>query len=135
MASALYDKGREGFLTGSISWSGDNIKAVLINTSNYTVNLATDQYYSIIAANTRVAVSGNLTSKTTAAGVADADDVTFSTVSGAQSSAIVLFKDTGVESTSPLIAYIDSATGLPVTPGGGDITISWSNLSSRIFKL
>jgi hypothetical protein len=34
-----------------------------------------------------------------------------------------------------LIAYIDTATGLPVTPGGGDIDITWDNGSNKIFKL
>lgn len=36
--------------------------------------------------------------------------------------AIVIVKDTGTEATSPLIAYIDTATGLPIAPNGGDIT-------------
>ena len=33
----------------------------------------------------------------------------------------MIYKDTGSEATSPLIAYIDTATGLPITPNGGDI--------------
>lgn len=36
---------------------------------------------------------------------------------------------------SPLIAYIDTATGLPVTPNGGDITIAWDSGANKIFKL
>jgi hypothetical protein len=34
-----------------------------------------------------------------------------------------------------LIAYIDTATGLPVTPNGQNITVSFDNGSNRIFKL
>ncbi len=34
-----------------------------------------------------------------------------------------------------LIAYIDTATGMPVTPNGGDITIAWDNGANKIFKL
>jgi len=77
-----------------------------------------------------------LTNKTVTNGVFDADDVTFSSVTGSAVSQIVIYKDTGTASNSPLIAYFDSPTsGLPITPNGGNITIAWSNDSSKIFKL
>jgi hypothetical protein len=135
MANALYDNGRESFLKGEISWNGDNIKVVLVDAADYVVNLATHQFLSDIPAGARVATSGNLTSKTTAAGVADAADVTFTAVSGDISEALVIYQDTGVEGTSRLIAYIDSATGRPVTPNGGDIQVQWQGTSPNIFKL
>ena len=43
---------------------------------------------------------------------------------GAES--VVELKDTGTTSTSNLIAFWDTATGLPVTPNGGDITVTFS---------
>ena len=135
MANALYDKGREAFLTGGINWSGDSIKAVLVDTGAYTVNLATHQFLSDIPAGARIATSANLGSKTVAAGVADAADSLFTAVSGASVEAVVLYKDTGTAGTSPLIAYIDTASGLPVTPNGGDITVAWDNGANKIFKL
>lgn len=135
MANALYDKGREGFLDGSIDWDTDNIKAVLVDTADYTVNLSTHDNLDDIPSGARVATSGNLASKTVTAGVADAADITFSAVTGDPCEAIVLYKDTGVESTSRLIAYIDTATGMPVTPNGGDITVQWDNGANKIFKL
>ena len=136
MANALYDKGRESFLSdGTIQWTVDNIKAVLVDTALYTVNLATDQFLSDIAVGARVATSANLASKTATAGVADAADVTFSAVTGASVEAVVLYKDTGVAGTSRLITYIDTATNLPVTPNGGDITVQWDNGANKIFKL
>src|SRR5690348_12249808 len=117
MATALYDLGRQAFLEGTVAILTDNIKAVLVNIAggHYTVNLATDQFLSAIASGDRVATSGNLASKTSTAGVFDAADVTWSAVTGSACGAIVLYKDTGVAGTSPLIAYIDNATGLPVT--------------------
>lgn len=135
MANALYDKGRESFLKGEISWDTDNIKAVLVDTATYTVDLVNHQFLSDIPAGERVATSGNLTSPTTTAGVADAADITFSAVTGDQSEALVLYKDTTVATTSNLIAYIDTATGLPVTPNGGDITVQWGSGANKIFKL
>lgn len=133
MANALYDLGREKFLTGDIAWDTDDIKVALVDTGTYTVNLATHEFHSDLSG--IVATSGNLSSKTTTAGVADAADVTLSSVSGNQSEALVIFKDTGVSGTSPLIAYIDTATGLPVTPNGADITITWDSGANKIFKL
>jgi len=135
MANALYDKGREGFLDGSIDWDTDDIRVLLIDTDDYTVNLATHDNLDDIPAAARVAVSGALTGKTVVAGVADADDVIFIAVTGDQCEALVIYKHTGVESTSRLIAYIDSAAGLPVTPDGGDIPVYWSSGSDKIFKL
>lgn len=135
MANALYDSGREAFLAGDAAWDSDNFKATLIDNADYTVNLATHDNYDDVAVAARVATSGNLASKTTTAGVADAADITWTAVTGDVSESIVIWKDTGVESTSRLIAYIDTATGLPVTPNGGNISVAWDSGSNRIFKL
>lgn len=135
MANALYDKGRQGFLEGSIDWDTDNIKVVLIDAADYAVNLAAHDNLDDVPGASRVATSGNLSSKTVTDGVADAADVTFASVAGDSVEAIVIYKDTGTESTSRLIAYIDTGTGLPVTPNGGDITVQWDNGANKIFKL
>ncbi|MDD5247531.1 MAG: hypothetical protein PHY45_01000 [Rhodocyclaceae bacterium] len=135
MSNALYDKGREAFLTGSISFSSDTIKVVLLDLTHYTANLATDQFLSDIPSAARVYTSTALASKTTTAGVANAANLTLTAVSGATCGALAMFKDTGSATTSPLIAYIDTATGLPVTPSGSDIPIIWDTGSNHIFKL
>jgi hypothetical protein len=135
MASALYDKGRESFLKAELNLPTDNIKAVLVDNGAYVVDLANDQFLSAIAVGARISTSPNLATKTTAAGVFDADDVTFTAVVGPTVEDVVLYQDTGNPATSRLIAYIDSATGLPLTPNGGDVTVVWSNGANRIFKL
>lgn len=135
MANGLYDKGRQAFLEGGVAWLTDNIKAVLVDTGAYTPNLATHQFLSDIAAGARIATSANLAGKTSTAGVADANDAVFSAVTGVQSEAVVLYKDTGTAGTSALICFMDTATGLPVTPNGGDITFVWDNGANKIFKL
>lgn len=139
MANALYDKARERFLTAQFNWATDTIKAVLVDTGNYTVNLASHQFLADVGPTARVggaqAISGAFANKATAGGAADADDVTFSTITGNSIEAIVIFKDTGDAATSPLIAYIDTATGLPITPNGGDIIVTWDNGPNKIFKL
>jgi hypothetical protein len=135
MANALYDKGREGFLDGSIDWDTDTIKCVLVDSADYTRDLSVHDNLDDIPAGARVSTSGAFASKTVAAGVADAANVTLTAVTGDQSEYIIIYKDSGVEGTSRLIACIDSATGLPVTPNGGDITIQWDDGANKIFKL
>ncbi len=139
MANSLYDNGRQSFLdqVTPIAWLADTIKVVLvrIGAGFYQVVLGSDKFLSIILAANRVATSAALTSKASTAGVASAANITLPAVSGGQVGAIVLFKDTGVDTSSPLIAYIDTATGLPLTPNGGDITIVWDTGVNKIFKL
>ena len=134
MANALYDTGRNAFLLGDIDWVADTIKVVLVDAADYTVNLSTDDFLADVPSAARVATA-TLAGKSASAGVADASDVAFSGVTGDISEALVIYKDTGVEATSQLIAYIDTATGLAVTPNGGDINVTWDNGANKIFKL
>lgn len=128
----FYDKGLEKFLRGEIAYHSANIKPVLIDVADYTVNYATHEFLSDIPPAARVSIGPNLTGKTTTAGVADATNYAFTAVSGDPSEAVAYFVDTGNPATSPLISYHDSATtGLPVTPNGGDINIEFD----WIFKL
>lgn len=135
MANALYDLGREKFLNGAIGWSSDTIKIALIDEDDDAPNLTTDEFWDDRAGAAIVATSAALSGKTSAAGVADANDVTFSTVTGDPCESIDIFMDTTDPETSPLIANIDTATGLPVTPNGGDIEVVWDSGSNRIFRL
>lgn len=135
MPNALYGKGREGFLGGDIDWDADTIKVIAVDAGAYTVSIDVHEFLSDIAAGARIAISAALTAKTKALGVAAAANVIFSAVAGASIEAIAIIQDTGVEGTSRLIAYIDSATGLPVTPNGGDINLNWDTGVNKIFKL
>jgi ApbE superfamily uncharacterized protein (UPF0280 family) len=108
----------------------------LVDSATYTPNLGTDQFLTdVTTGGAVIATSSNLASKTTSAGVADAADVTFSSVTGAVSEFLVIYQDTGTASSSRLIARIDTATGLPVTPNGGDIAITWDSGTDKIYKL
>lgn len=135
MANTLYDKARERFLRGQINWDTDTIKVCLVDKNVYTPNFTTHEYFSDISGSAVIAPGVTLTGKASSGGAADANDVTFTAVSGAESEALVIYKDTGDNATSPLIALIDSATGLPITPNGGDIIVVWDNGANKIFKL
>ena len=135
MANTLYDYCRQRFLEAQINWMTDTVKVILVSTSAYTPQTAVHQYLSDIPTSARIAGPVTLTAKATTGGAADASDCTFTSVSGATINAIVIYKDTGTEATSPLIAYIDTATGLPITPNGGDIIVTWDNGVNKIFRV
>ena len=135
MANAVYGKGREGFLGGDIDWDAHNIKLTFVDAADYTLQIDVHDFYDDITPAGRVAASGNFANKTKALGVADADDVTVTSVTGDQFEYIIIWRDSGVESTSNLIVCIDTATGLPCTPNGGDITVQWDSGANKIFKL
>ncbi len=135
MANALYGLGRQAFLDADIDFSVDVIQAMLVDTGLYTVSIDVDNALDDIPAAARVGTRQTLGTKTSTLGVADAADVTFPTISGATVEAIVVLQSGTTEALSRLIAYIDVATGLPVTPNGGDIIVQWDNGANRIFKL
>ena len=135
MANTLYDKARERFLRGQINWDTDTMKVALIDKNVYTPNFTSHQYLSDVSGSAIVSAGVVLTGKASTDGAADANDVTFTNVTGVESEALLIYKDTGDNATSPLIALIDSATGLPITPNGGDIIVVWDNGANKIFKL
>lgn len=113
----------------------DDIKVVGVDHGTDTPVAATDQFLSDIAAGARIMTTANLASKTITGGVFDAADITTLAVTGASFESLVIYKDTGSAATSPLIAFFDTATGLPFTPNGGDVTIAWDNGASKIFAI
>lgn len=145
MANALYDTGRDAFANGNIDWVNDTIRAFLLDSADYTPNLATDDFLADVPTAARIGGTAGgtaytdgiaLTGKSTSAGVCDATDITFPTVTGDQAEYILIYKQgaTG-DSDSQLIALIDTATGIPVTPGGGNIPVTWDDGANKIFKL
>ena len=136
MAAYLYDKGREGFAIAAINWASDDIRLIFVDTADYTATPATDEFLDDIPGAARVGVSSaSLSNKTATAGICDADDHTINSVSGDQFEALVFYKHTGTEGTSRLIAYLDTYTGLPCTPNGGNITVQFPATTNKIFKL
>lgn len=135
MANALYDAGRDGFLNKAVNWTADDIRLVFVDEADDTIDLAADDFLNDRASGSRVATSGALQNKSSAAGVADADDITVTAVTGDQFESIDGYLHTGTESTARLLFNIDTATGLPMTPNGGDITVQWDAGANKIFKL
>lgn len=134
MANALFDSARQLFLEGALNWKTDSIYVALIDTAKISVNLTAHDKYSTYQG----AVVGSpvqLMNKRTDGGAADADDVTFQSVSGSSVSALLLYRQGVPEQNGNLIAWIDNASGLPIIPNGGDIIVTWDNGNNKIFKL
>ena len=126
MANAVYPIGKKAILDGDIDFLSDTIKIQLCD-SAYTYS-ASHNAFDDIGAGGRVGTSAALASKTTTGGAFDAADVTFTALTGDTVVSWVLYKDTGTESTSPLIAYFDTVSGggaLSFTPNGGNFTLSF----------
>lgn len=135
MATNLYDLARQAFAEGNVDWVSDDVRAILIDTAEYTVNLATDEFLEDIPSAARIAVSGALQNKTATNGVLDADDITISSVSGATVEAIAYYIHTGNEATARLLIYSSSGTGLPFTPHDGNVQLQFDNGANKIIKI
>ena len=133
MANTIYPKYKEAILQSAAnsSLAAGTVKVAMVDTGTYTYSQSHEFLSSLSGV---VGTAQTLTTKTLTNGVFDADDVTFSSISGASIEAMVIYIDTGSAGTSRLVAYIDtSVSGLPVTPNGGNITVTWN--ASGIFAL
>lgn len=139
MANAIYPKYKEGLITGAancaLNGSGTTgVYAALYDTGARAYNAA-DTFYSDISAaivGTPVEIG---TVKSYTNGVFDGADVTFTAVSGASAEAIAIYvQNAGANTTWRLVAFLDTnITNLPVTPNGGNISVTWN--ASGIFGL
>jgi hypothetical protein len=126
MTNQLFTPYRENMLGSGtrVDLDADIIKSILVDAADYTFSAAHD-FLNDVAAGARVATSPALTNKTITSGTFDADDYTFTAVTGDQAEYLIYYDDTpGTEATKQLILFLDTFTsGMPVTPNGGDIAV------------
>lgn len=138
MANAIYPKYKQSLITGAadadLDGSGTTgVFVALVDTGTYTYNAA-HEFYSdlsgIVGTDQEIGATKSYTN-----GLFDGADCTFTAVTGNTVEALVLYrKNAGANTTWRLIAYIDTGvTGLPVTPNGGNITVTWN--AGGIFQL
>jgi hypothetical protein len=138
VSNALYPKYKQSVLSGDANSDLLQTSATtapflaLVNTSSYTYS-STHQFYSSLSG--VVGTDQQLTTPTTTNGTFDADDVTYTAVTGSTVGALVVYrKNAGANTTWRLVMYEDtSVTGLPVTPNGGNIVVTWN--ASGIFLI
>jgi len=128
MASQLYPKGAAHILGAAtkVDLVADNIKVLFYSS---TFNSA-HEFVSDLTGASIIARSGNLAGKTVTSGVFDANDITITSVSGSAFTHVILYKDSGVDSSSPLVAIFDVAS---FTPSGGDVNVVFN--ASGLFSI
>lgn len=132
MANAWYPKHKEALLQATANSAMNGSGTTGVYAALYDVGAggaydSADEFFSSVVAGqvgTEMEIGAT---KSYTNGVFDGADVTFSAVSGAQCEALIIFvKNAGANTTWRLVAYLDTnVTGLPVTPNGGDIAVSW----------
>lgn len=133
MANTIYPLYKQALIDGDtlVDLNDLTVKVALVDTGAYTYSGAHQFLTSLTGV---IGTAQTIANTTVNNGLFDGDNVTYTSVTGNSAEALVIYIDSGVAATSRLVAYIDSGvTGLPVTPNGGDITITWS--VSGIFAL
>ncbi len=133
MANAIYPLYKQALLDASANTdlNDGTVKVALIDTATYPYNSAHEFYSSVSGV---VGTPQTINNTTVTNGLFDGDNVTYTAVTGNSAEALLIYIDTGTAGTSRLVAWIDtSVSGLPVTPNGGDISITWN--ASGIFQL
>lgn len=131
MANAVYPKWKEAAMGAAanvslnVNTATDGPFCALVDTGVYTYSAA-HQFYSSLSG--IVGTDQRITNPTIVSGLFDGDNVTYTAVSGATVEALVIYRhNSGANTTWNLFAYLDtSVTGLPVTPNGGDITVTFN---------
>lgn len=132
MADKMYNSFKRDSMLGLFNLTSDTIKIALVN--NYTVDVDAHTKYSDIKQyeitgvgyiqNDKILSGVVITINTDGdAAVLDASDVTW-TASTISSNGAILYKDTGDESTSPLICFIDFNG--EKSSSNGDFVIQWN---------
>lgn len=132
MADGLYVTYKNLILQAGLNLSTLNLRFALVDLADYSENLTTDDFMADVdVAGAVEGETGNLASKAFSGANFDAADPVFSSISGDQCEALVLFRQTGTRATENVIAFFDSITA--ITPNGGDINVTLN--ASGIFTL
>jgi hypothetical protein len=140
--NALYPKWKQALVTEALTLksldqgdaaNGVYCALVTIGGANYVYSQA-HQFYTDLGANVQgvpLQVTAPTVSVATVAGstglVFDGNDCTFISVAGTIGAVVLYRHNPGANTTWRLVYYLDTVTsGLPVTPAGGNLVVSWN---------
>lgn len=128
MASQLYPIGAAHLLglATKVDLVADTVK-ILFYAGSYS---GAHEFVGDLTGGSIIARSGALAGKAVTGGVFDANDLTITSVSGSAFTHVILYKDTGSDATSPLLAIFDVAS---FTPNGGDVNVVFN--ASGLFSI
>ncbi len=141
MANAAYNVFKSGVLSADFDLTVASVKAMLVR--GYVFNIANQTVADVVSAGGTVnGTSAALVNPTITNGVFDADDSSLSATASAVNHVLILAQTSAVTggadlptSGQLLIAYYDTGTGLPIQPGTGTVTITWSAGAAKILAL
>jgi hypothetical protein len=141
MANAVFAPFLQGLMNAEYDLNTAVIKVALVR--SYTYNAAHATMADVTGAGGVVnASSPALTNTTITGGVFDADDTTVTTTASAVNHTLIVYQASAVTggadvaaNAQKLIAYFDTGSGLPIQPGSGSVTLTWSNSTNRIVKV
>lgn len=136
MRSQLYPYARELFATAQLDWRAGVVRGLFLPVS-YVPNFD-NQFLSDIFSGVRIAISEEIQSRTATGGLCSGLAAKFPLLfDNRLVSQAILFRDTGVESTSTLIAYLgdEDLVNEPFQPIGFDYYIYPNVVEGGFFRL
>ena len=137
MANLFYPKTIKLVVDAAVGWTANTMALYLIDTADYTINSATDDFLDDVPGAALEEGPVTIGTRTVADdAIIDGDDVVFVGAAGDPCEALLCVNRTpGTDATRHLYFYIDTATGLPVTLNGGNVSVTWDNGANKIAKL
>lgn len=124
MATLLYGNASQQFAVGAWNWPALTVWALLVD-KTYVPSINKDLYVSDIPATSIIARQGPLTSLVSSAGVCSGNIPQFASLLDPRTAVgVVLYVNTGVDSTSSLIYYSSDGLAFPFLPQGFNYIVS-----------
>ncbi len=141
MANAFYTNYANGIQQAAYNVLVASIKCSLVR--SYTFSAAHTTVADVTGAGGVLnGTSAALASPLLTAGVFDANDTSVTTTASAVNHDLILYQSSAVTGGADvpanqqlLIAFYDTGTGLPIQPGTGTVTVTWSNGANKILKV
>jgi hypothetical protein len=139
VGNKIYPLYRQALLMGTACYNlnSDTVDngpyCALVDINTYIYDAAHDFFNDLSGI---VGTPQRITAPTVTAGTFDGGDLVYVSVTGPEAEALVVYRNAtpSPNSTWPLVMYYDQVGGgLPVTPNGGNIRVTWN--SGGIFTL
>lgn len=132
MSNTSFQPGMQTVLSGGVNALADTLTAYLV-ASSYTFD-GTDQFVAELG--TTIGTPVNLANKSVTNGALGADTLDFGALPpGNTIKGVAIAKNTGNTSTSPLLLWFDTGSGLPLATNGGNVSFPFPNATKKVARL
>ena len=131
MPTTMYGPAKQALAEAKIDWENDTWRVYLIDADEYTPDFDADEFLDDVPGEALVAYE-ELTGMTNVLGVLDADNPIFTAPSGAECENLLIVQWGTEAADSRLFLWLDDVGGMPITPGGTDIGVTWDDGANKI---